>query len=49
VYLNFCESPGGGAPRAFDEKTYARLRDVKARYDGGDLFRSNHHVEPALR
>jgi FAD binding domain/Berberine and berberine like len=49
VYLNFCESPGGGAPRAFDEETYARLRDVKARYDGGDLFRSNHPVEPALR
>jgi phage major head subunit gpT-like protein len=46
VYLNFCETEGGGAPRAFDEATYARLRDVKARYDGGDLFRSNHPVEP---
>jgi FAD binding domain/Berberine and berberine like len=49
VYLNFCETEGGAAPRAFDEATYARLRDVKARYDGGDLFRSNHPVEPALR
>jgi hypothetical protein len=49
VYLNFCETEGGGAPRAFDEATYARLREVKARYDGGDLFRSNHPVEPALR
>jgi FAD binding domain/Berberine and berberine like len=49
VYLNFCETEGGGAPRAFDEATYARLRDVKARYDSGDLFRSNHPLEPALR
>jgi FAD binding domain/Berberine and berberine like len=49
VYLNFSETEGGAAPKAFDETTYARLRDVKARYDGGDLFRSNHPVEPALR
>jgi hypothetical protein len=49
VYLNFCETPGGGAPRAFDEATYARLCDVKARYDADDLFRSNHPLEPALR
>jgi FAD binding domain len=49
VYLNFCETVGGAAPRAFDEATYARLRELKARYDGGDLFRSNHPVEPALR
>jgi hypothetical protein len=49
VYLNFCETEGGGALRAFDEANYARLREVKARYDEGDLFRSNHPVEPALR
>jgi hypothetical protein len=49
VFLNFCEAQGGGAPRAFDEATYARLRDVKARYDEGDLFRSNHPLDPALR
>jgi hypothetical protein len=49
VFLNFCETKGGGAPRAFDEATYARLRDVKARYDEDDRFRSNHPVEPALR
>ena len=49
VYLNFCETRGGGAPRAFDEETYARLCDIKARYDEGDLFRSNHPLEPALR
>jgi hypothetical protein len=49
VYLNFCETQGGGAARAFDEATYARLRDIKARYDAGNLFRSNHPLEPALR
>jgi FAD binding domain/Berberine and berberine like len=49
VYLNFSETEGGAAPRAFGEATFARLRDVKARYDDGDLFRSNHPVEPALR
>jgi hypothetical protein len=49
VYLNFCETPGGAAPRAFDEATYARLREIKARYDEHDLFRSNHPLEPALR
>src|SRR5918999_1210352 len=38
VYLNFCETRGGDAPRAFDEATYARLREVKARYDGGADF-----------
>jgi FAD binding domain/Berberine and berberine like len=49
IYLNFCEHPGRDVADAFDEATYARLRDVKARYDAGDLFRSNHPIEPALR
>ena len=49
VYLNFCETEGGGAARAFDAASLARLRDVKARYDAGNLFRSNHPLEPALR
>jgi hypothetical protein len=48
MYLNFSEMPGDAAG-AFDGATYARLRDVKARYDSSDLFRSNHPVEPALR
>jgi FAD binding domain/Berberine and berberine like len=47
-YLNFAEQPGTTAD-CFDEETFARLRDVKARYDGGNLFRANHPVEPALR
>jgi FAD binding domain/Berberine and berberine like len=49
VVLNFSETEGGAAPRAFGDATFARLRDVKARYDRGDLFRSNHPVEPGLR
>jgi FAD binding domain/Berberine and berberine like len=48
MYLNFSEMPGDAAG-AFDGATYARLRDVKARYDASGLFRSNHPVEPALR
>jgi FAD binding domain/Berberine and berberine like len=47
-YLNFADQPGETA-ECFDEATYARLREVKASYDGGDLFRSNHPIEPALR
>jgi FAD binding domain len=47
MYLNFSEMRGAAA-NAFDGATYARLRDVKARYDSGDLFLSGHPVEPAL-
>jgi FAD/FMN-containing dehydrogenase len=47
-YLNFADQPGETA-ECFDEATYARLREVKTAYDAGDLFRSNHPVEPALR
>jgi hypothetical protein len=49
IYLNFAEHPGRNVADAFDEATYARLREVKARYDDGNLFRSNHPVEPSLR
>jgi hypothetical protein len=45
-YLNFAETPGA-APAAFDEETYGRLREVKTRYDGGDLFQANHPIPPA--
>jgi FAD/FMN-containing dehydrogenase len=47
-YLNFADRPSDTAD-AFDEPTFARLREVKARYDAGDLFRANHPIEPALR
>jgi hypothetical protein len=48
LYLNFSEMEGETAD-GFDAATYARLCEVKARYDADDLFRSNHPVEPALR
>jgi hypothetical protein len=48
AFLNFWETPGPAAD-GFDDTTNARLSQVKARYDAGDLFRSNHPVEPALR
>jgi FAD binding domain/Berberine and berberine like len=49
IYLNFSEHPGREVADAFDDATYARLREVKARYDADDLFRSNHPIEPPLR
>lgn len=42
-YLNFADSPVD-ASAGFDEETYRRLREVKVRVDGDDLFRSNHPV-----
>jgi FAD/FMN-containing dehydrogenase len=45
-YPNFVEEPAD-ASAFFDPYTWARLRAIKARYDGGDLFRGNHHIPPA--
>ena len=45
-YLNFAEKPTA-AERLFDEAALRRLREVKARYDAGGLFRANHPVEAA--
>ena len=44
-YPNFVEEPAD-ARAFFDESTWARLREVKARYDGDDLFAGNHHIPP---
>ena len=44
-YPNFVEEKAD-ASAFFSADTWARLRDVKARYDGGDLFAGNHHVPP---
>ena len=33
----------------FEPAVWARLRDVKARYDPDDLFAGNHHIPPANR
>jgi FAD/FMN-containing dehydrogenase len=38
VYTNFVEHPTATA-EAFDERTYERLRDVKAQFDPDNLFR----------
>jgi UDP-N-acetylenolpyruvoylglucosamine reductase len=46
AFLNF-EEDDTDAARLFDPITYARLRIVKSRYDGGDLFVSNHPIPPA--
>ena len=45
-YLNFEES-ATDSRSFYDEVTHRRLSRIKARYDAGDLFRSNHPIEPA--
>jgi hypothetical protein len=45
-YFNFDDRPGD-AERLFPHATYRRLRKIKAAYDPGDLFLSNHPVIPA--
>ncbi len=45
-YANFVMEPTD-ASRFFDPETWARLRQVKALYDPGDLFKGNHHIPPA--
>jgi hypothetical protein len=42
-YLNFVEDPTEAAG-LFSAEDYARLREVKARHDPGDLFRANHPI-----
>ena len=44
-YLNFADRPGD-SERLFPMATYQRLRDIKATYDPGDLFLSNHPIPP---
>jgi FAD/FMN-containing dehydrogenase len=46
MFLNFAQSPTTGQ-RLFGEPAYHRLREVKARVDPEDVFRSNHPVPPA--
>jgi hypothetical protein len=45
-YPNFIEEPVDTA-QFFDPETWRRLREIKARYDGDDLFAGNHHIPPA--
>jgi hypothetical protein len=45
-YANFVETPSD-ASAFFAPDVWARLREVKRRYDAADLFAGNHHVPPA--
>ena len=45
-YANFVEHPAEGSA-FFDADTWARLREVKARYDADELFAGNFHIPPA--
>ena len=48
VYVNFLEEEGEGRIReAYPTATYARLADVKRRYDPSNLFRRNQNIQPA--
>ena len=46
-YLNFVDVPAPAA-LSFDEDTFARLQQVKGRYDPDGVFRANHEVAAAV-
>lgn len=47
AYVNFMMEEGKGRIEATYGENYARLRQVKARYDPSNLFRVNQNIEPA--
>ena len=47
AYVNFMMEEGEDRIAATYSGNYARLRQVKARYDPGNLFRVNQNIEPA--
>jgi len=47
AYINFMMEEGSGRIEATYGENYARLRQVKARYDLHNLFRVNQNIEPA--
>jgi FAD/FMN-containing dehydrogenase len=50
VYLNFIGDEGQDRIRnAYGEAKFNRLRDVKAEYDPGNVFRGNQNIPPAAR
>ena len=47
TYVNFMGVEGADAVRgAYPGSTYARLRDLKLRYDPDNLFCANHNIAP---
>ncbi|MEW1551250.1 bagremycin/ferroverdin biosynthesis FAD-dependent oxygenase BagK/FevA1 [Streptomyces tsukubensis] len=50
-YLNFLAGPGTAeaAERGYSPAAYARLGDIKARYDPENLFRFNHNIPPRAK
>ena len=48
TYVNFMGDEGADAVRdAYPATSYARLRELKRRYDPDNLFRANHNIRPA--
>jgi FAD/FMN-containing dehydrogenase len=48
TYVNFMGDQGADAVRdAYPPSTYARLRELKRRYDPDNVFRANHNIRPA--
>lgn len=49
AYVNFVGLDQLAPADAYPAATWARLREVKASYDPGNLFRHNHNIPPASR
>jgi FAD/FMN-containing dehydrogenase len=48
TYVNFIGAEDTDAVRgAYPASTYARLRELKRRYDPDNVFRANHNIPPA--
>ena len=48
TYINFMGAEDADAVRdAYPAATYARLRELKRRYDPDNVFRANHNIRPA--
>jgi FAD/FMN-containing dehydrogenase len=43
-YMNFADAPGRDSAELFDAESYARLRELRARYDADERFVSNHPI-----
>jgi FAD/FMN-containing dehydrogenase len=49
TYVNFMGDEGADAVRdAYPASSYARLRELKRRYDPHNVFRANHNIPPAV-